>query len=63
LLKVHLIQPFVPLISKKYEKNENATAFANEAMGSLAFYFINPYDPCNYFYASTDMGYRQWICR
>ena len=31
---------FVPLISKKYEKNENATAFANEALGSLAFILL-----------------------
>ena len=31
---------FVPLSSKKYEKNENATAFANEALGSLAFILL-----------------------
>ncbi|MFL2795858.1 MAG: murein biosynthesis integral membrane protein MurJ [Paracoccaceae bacterium] len=31
---------FVPLISKKYERKENATAFANEAMGSLAFILL-----------------------
>ena len=31
---------FVPLISKKYEKNENASAFANEAMGGLAFILL-----------------------
>ncbi len=31
---------FVPMISKKYERKENATAFANEAMGSLAFILL-----------------------
>ena len=31
---------FVPLISKKYEKKGNAAAFANEAMGSLAFILL-----------------------
>ena len=31
---------FVPLISKKYEKNENASAFANEALGGLAFILL-----------------------
>ena len=31
---------FVPLISKKFERKENATAFANEAMGNLAFILL-----------------------